>query len=95
MFDHGGASYTLPTEHGSNQSRYGTLPNNKILCQSKLKEFADNKFNVAQMVQIFFDRIENTVGNVTTMFSKGFSAGRVVKPRDSSINQFDSLVVIL
>ena len=44
------------------------LPNNKILDWTKLKAFADNKLNVAEMVTSVIDRIENTVG-------KGANAG--------------------
>ena len=39
-----------------------TLPNNKILGQSKLKAFADKKINVAEKLKLLFGRIENIVG---------------------------------
>ena len=45
-----------------------SLPNNKILDQSKLKGFADNKINMAQKLKFVFGRVENIVG-------KGENAG--------------------
>ena len=45
-----------------------SLPNNKILDVTKLKAFADNKINVAQVMISVFDRVENIVG-------KGENAG--------------------
>ena len=42
--------YTLPL-----------APEDKILAMSKLKAFAADNFNVAQMMHFFFDRIENFV----------------------------------
>ena len=39
-----------------------SLPNDKILDQTKLKAFADDTFNVAQMLTFVFDRIDNIVG---------------------------------
>ena len=48
------------------QSRSGiwllNLPNNKILILTKLKEFADNKFNAVKMMICVLDRIEKIVG---------------------------------
>ena len=41
---------------------------NKILALSKLKVFADDNFNVIQMVRFFFGRVENILG-------KGENAG--------------------
>ena len=38
------------------------LPNNKILDVTKLKAFADAKFNVGRMLTSLLDRVENTVG---------------------------------
>ena len=39
-----------------------SLPNNKILDLTKLKAFADDKMNVAQVMISVFDRVENTEG---------------------------------
>ena len=39
-----------------------SLPNDKIFNVSKLKGFADNKINVAQMLISMFNKIENIVG---------------------------------
>ena len=44
------------------------LPNDKILKVTKLKVFADDKFNLAKMTISVFDRVEYTVG-------KGENAG--------------------
>ena len=40
----------------------------KILDMTKLKEFADNKINIAKMMISLFDRVKNTAG-------KGENAG--------------------
>ena len=45
-----------------------SLPNNKILDQSKLKVFADNKANVTTKLKFVYGRKENTV-------EKGENAG--------------------
>ena len=47
---------------------FNSLPNDKILSLSSLKTFADDKFNVAQMMISLFDSLENIVG-------KGENAG--------------------
>ena len=39
-----------------------SLPNDKILDVTKLKAFADDKMNIAQMMIFVFDRVENIVG---------------------------------
>ena len=38
------------------------FPHDKILGQTKLKAFADNKLNVTIMIISVFDRVENIVG---------------------------------
>ena len=47
---------------------FNSFPNDKILDGTKLKAFADEKVNVAQMMISLCYRVENTVG-------KGESAG--------------------
>ena len=47
---------------------FNSLPNNKFLDRTKLKAFADDKLNVAEMMTSLFDRKENAVG-------KGENAG--------------------
>ena len=47
---------------------FNSLPNNKILDQSKLKAFADDKIKVIEKLKFVLGRIENIVG-------KGGSAG--------------------
>ena len=67
---------------------FNPFPHNKILDQTKLKAFADDKVNVAKMIISVFDRVENIVGKgeiactrnclckqfplFSTMLSKGF-----------------------
>ena len=69
-----------------------SLPYEKILDVTKLKAFADEKFNVAKIIISLFDRVENTVGKgenggcqqfvlFPTVFSKT-SFLRVTKSRD-------------
>ena len=68
------------------------LPNDKILALTNLKAFADNKFNIAEMIISVCDRVENIVGKgenagyqhfspFSTKFSKEFFL-RVVKSQD-------------
>ena len=38
------------------------LPNDKIFISSKLNTFADNNLNVVQMMQFFFDKVKNILG---------------------------------
>ena len=50
----------------------GPLPKDKIWALTKLKEFVDDKFNVAKMQISLFDRVENVVEKekmVTSIFS--------------------------
>ena len=49
-------------------SFFNSLPNNKILDVTKLKAFADDKINIAQVKISIFDKVENIVG-------KGENAG--------------------
>ena len=48
--------------------RLNSLPDDKILDWSKLKAFADDNFDITEMVQFFPDQVENIVG-------KGENAG--------------------
>ena len=41
---------------------HNPLPNAKILAFTKLKAFADDKFNGAKMMISLFDNVENIVG---------------------------------
>ena len=45
-----------------------SLPNNKILGQSKMKDFADDNISVSQKLNFVLERVENIVG-------KGENAG--------------------
>ena len=42
--------------------RFNSLPNNKILDQSNLKDFADDKINVTYVTNFVLGREENIVG---------------------------------
>ena len=44
------------------KTKNNSLPNNKILVLTKLKAFADSKFNVAKILISVFDRAINIVG---------------------------------
>ena len=48
------------------------LPDDKLQALSKLKAFADDNFNVAQTVQDFFERLENTVEKEENVGYKNF-----------------------
>ena len=50
------------------KNNINSLPNGRILDSSKLKAFADDKTNVAEMLISLSDRVENIVG-------KGENAG--------------------
>ena len=41
---------------------FNSFPHDKILDQTKLKAFADDKLNVTKMIISVFDRVENIVG---------------------------------
>ena len=72
--------YRLTSEKGNN--RFNPFPHDKILDQTKLKAFADERFNVTKMIISVFDRVKNIVGkgeiactgnfSFSTMFSEGF-----------------------
>ena len=47
---------------------FNSLPNNKILDQSKLKALADDKINVTEKLKFVSGRVENSMG-------KGENAG--------------------
>ena len=54
--------------HAMGKSRFNSLPNDKILDQSKLKAFADNNINVAEKLKFILGTVENIV-------EKGENAG--------------------
>ena len=54
------------------------FPNDKILDITKLKTFADDKINVAQMMISLFDRVENIVGKGEMLDTSIFSFSRNV-----------------
>ena len=60
---------------------FNPLPDDKILDQTKLKAFADDKLNVTKMIISVFDRIKNILGKAIspfpTMFLKGFFPRRL------------------
>ena len=63
-------------------AHFNPYPHNKILDQTKLVAFVDNKLNVTKMIVSVFDRVENIVGkgeiactsdfSFSTTFSKDF-----------------------
>ena len=62
-----------------------SLPYNKILCQSNLKDFADDKINVTYKMNLVMGRVENSVGKGEHAFPTQFSKSlfvRVLKSQD-------------
>ena len=53
--------------------RVNPLPVDKILDQSKLKAFADNKLNITKMILSVFDRVENIVRKGKIACTSNFS----------------------
>ena len=73
-------------------SSFNSLPNDKFLDWSNVKELADNKIDVTEILKFLVGRVENIVGKgenagyqhfllFSTVFSKGFIT-RVVKGQD-------------
>ena len=64
---------------------FNSLPNSRIFDWSKLKGFADNKSNMAQVIAILFDRVENIVGKekmlVTSIFSFSHNVFKKLLPQ--------------
>ena len=60
------------TESSSKDDLLNPLPDNKILDQTKLKAFADDKLNVTKMIISDFDRVEN-VGKGEIACTSNFS----------------------
>ena len=58
------------TEKISQKINYFT--DDKCLHLSKLKAFADDNFHVDQIIQLFFERVENLVGKVENAGNKHF-----------------------
>ena len=65
-------------EHGLYNSRFfnpnviNPFPQDKILDQTKLKAFADNKLNVTKMIISVLDRIEIIVGKEVIAYTSNF-----------------------
>ena len=53
---------------------FNPFPHDKILDQTKLKAFADDKLNVTKIVIPVFDRVENTVGKGEIACTNNFSS---------------------
>ena len=76
---------------------FNLLPNGKILNQSKLKAFADDRLKMAQVAKLILDKIENIVGKEENagyqhflLFLQCFqkaSSMRVVKRRDCLVKR--------
>ena len=57
------------------------FPHDKILGQTKLKAFADDKSNVTKMIISVFDRVENIVGKGEIACTSNFSVSHNVFKR--------------
>ena len=64
--------------------RLNPLPDDKILDQTKLKAFADDKLNVTKIIISVFDRIENIVGKGEIACTSNFSFSHNVFKRSLS-----------
>ena len=53
--------------------RLNPFPHNKILDQTKLKAFADDKLDITKMIISVFDRVENIVGKGEIACTSNFS----------------------
>ena len=56
-----------------NEGKIKRLTDDKILDQTKLKAFADDKLNVINMIISVFDRVENIVGKGEIACTSNFS----------------------
>ena len=60
---------------------FNPFPEDKILDQTKLKAFADDKLNVTKMIISAFDRVENIVGKGEIACISNFSFSHIVFKR--------------
>ena len=67
------ASFSSSLKVGSVWYGVNPFPNDKILDQTKLKAFADDKLNVTKMIISVFDRVENIVGKGEIACTSDFS----------------------
>ena len=65
---------------------FDSVPNNKILDQSKFKAFADNKTNVTVKVKFVLERVENISSWAFSPFPPLFSIGFFIKFTESLDN---------
>ena len=65
------------------------LPNDKILDVTELKEFADDKLNIAEMMISLFDRAENTVGKGENSGNQHFLLFPQFFPKPSSLGSLN------
>ena len=61
------------------------FPHDKILDETKLKAFADDKSNVTKMIISVFDRVENIVGKEEIACTSNFSFSHNVFKRVLSL----------
>ena len=62
-------------QKGMKKLEVNPLPNNKILDQSKLKGFADDKVNVIQNQKFVLERVKKHSGKRKNIVGKGENAG--------------------
>ena len=73
-------------------SKINPIPHDKILDQTKLKEFADDKLNVTKIIISAFDRVEKIVGKGEIACASNFSfSNNVFKRLPSQTRQKVSL----
>ena len=70
-----------------------SLPNNKILDLTRLRAFADDKSNVAEMTICLFDRVENTGGKGENAVNQHFLLYPKRFPKPSAIGSLKVRIV--
>ena len=53
--------------------RFNSFPHDKILDQTKLKTFADDKLNITKLIISVFDKVKNIVGKGEIACTSNFS----------------------
>ena len=71
----------LPSSSSPFRKTLNPFPHDKILDQTKLKAFADDKLNVTKMVISVFHRVENIEGKGEIACTSNFSFSHIVFQR--------------
>ena len=66
-------TFSMEVLHISRLEKGNPFPHDKILDQTRLKAFADDKLNVTKMIISVFERVENIVGKGEIACKSNFS----------------------